>query len=322
MPDLARTQLTLPGFKATPTGLVPSKTLSLVQWEEAGDVLGHIEGRLMWYVGDWLIAGEGKGYLERGKLDEACERFRIAYKTAANAASTCRALKQSSRRRELSYGHHAEVANHDDAEELLDWCEKTDPPQSVQELRAEKRRRSKEAARIPPPKGKYRVIYADPPWQYGDERGGLVGYTAAQDHYETMPLDDICDLPIEDLAHENAVLFLWSPAPLLPEAYEVVDAWGFEYKAEFVWDKVKHNVGHYISVRHELLLICTRGSCTPDASKLPNSVQRIERGKHSEKPGKFYELIEGMYTSGPYIELFARRARKGWKAWGNQLQTS
>jgi len=77
-----------------------------------------------------------------------------------------------------------------------------------------------------------------------------------------------------------------------------------------------------VSVRHELLLICTRGSCVPDSSKLPNSVQRIKRGEHSAKPEEFYALIEEMYTSGPYIELFARNERKGWEQWRNQAQTT
>ena len=135
-----------------------------------------------------------------------------------------------------------------------------------------------------------------------------------------MTLDDLCGLPIADIAHDNAVLFLWATSPLNDDAMVVAKAWGFDYKSQFVWDKVKHNVGHYVSVRHEVLLISTRGSCTPDSSKLPNSVQRIERGQHSEKPEEFYGIIEEMYSSGPYIELFARNQRKGWKSWGNEAQ--
>jgi len=228
--------------------------------------------------------------------------------------------KPSSRRRELSFSHHQETANRDDSDQLLDWAEENDASQK--DLRAEKRRIQKDAARISPPAGKHRVIYADPPWEYGDERQGLNGYTAAVDHYETMSLQEICDLPIANIAHENAVLFLWATSPLLVDALEVTKSWGFEYKQQFVWDKMAHNVGHYVSVRHELLLICTRGSCTPDSSKLPNSVQRIERGEHSEKPEEFYDIIEDMYTKGPYIELFARKERKGWTQWGNQVPTA
>jgi len=244
-------------------------------------------------------------------LEEIAGRFNINYKTAANVSSVCQAFEFSRRRENLSYGHHAEVANRDDADELLDWCEETGA--SVQDLRAEKRRLSKEAARIPPPKGKYRVLYADPPWQYnsGDQHTHTSQETVLGTHYPSMSLDDIRELPIADLAHDNSVLFLWATSPVLDEAIAVCQAWGFKYKTHFVWDKVKHNVGHYVSVRDELLLICTRGSCLPDSDKLINSVQRIERGAHSVKPDEFYEFIETMYTQGPYLELFARKKREG-----------
>jgi len=87
-----------------------------------------------------------------------------------------------------------------------------------------------------------------------------------------------------------------------------------------VWDKIKHNFGHYNSVRHEFLLVCTRGSCTPDAKKLFDSVLTIERsGKHSEKPQEFREIIETLYTHGKRIELFARAAADGWESYGNEV---
>ena len=282
--------------------------------------MAHISGRLSWYIGDWYLTGQEKEFIKYGDAEECAKKFNIPAKRIIDCAHVCRAFEISRRRENLTFGHHAEVANRDDSDDLLDWAEEQDA--SLQDLRAEKRRRQKAAARIAPPAGKYRVIYADPPWEYGDERQGLSGYTAAVDHYPTMSLDELCDLPIENLAHKNAVLFLWTTSPLNDEAFQIVESWGFEYKAQFVWDKMRHNVGHYVSVRHELLLICTRGSCVPDSSKLPNSVQRIKRGEHSAKPEEFYALIEEMYTSGPYIELFARNERKGWEQWRNQAQTT
>lgn len=115
--------MALPGFKLTATGLEPNKTLSREQWEAAGETLGAIEGRLMWYVGDWLNAGEDGGYIERGKLDEACKRFGIAYGTAKNAAMVCRKVERSRRRDHLTFAHHQEVAGRDDAAELLERAE-------------------------------------------------------------------------------------------------------------------------------------------------------------------------------------------------------
>jgi N6-adenosine-specific RNA methylase IME4 len=169
------------------------------------------------------------------------------------------------------------------------------------------------------PKGKYRVIYADPPWQYGDERAGG-NHGGAVDHYNTMGINELKNMPIVSLAEDNAVLFLWATAPLLPEALELINAWGFKYKTNFIWDKVKHNMGHYNSVRHELLLIATKGSCTPDNVELFDSVQSIERtDRHSEKPEEFRKIIETLYIYGNKLELFARKSVEGWEVFGNEI---
>jgi len=166
--------------------------------------------------------------------------------------------------------------------------------------------------------GKFSVIYADPPWNYGNS--GLDGYGHAERHYKTMLADDICHLPVGEYVTTNAVLFLWATSPLLDDALRVIDGWGFEYKTSFIWDKVKHNFGHYNSVRHEFLLLATRGSYTPESKELHDSVIELERtGRHSEKPQYFRELIEKLYPSGSKLELFARQEHEGWKTWGNEV---
>lgn len=180
-------------------------------------------------------------------------------------------------------------------------------------------------AETPPlPDGRYRVIYADPPWQYGNS--GVINdgdnYGRAARHYPTMSIDELSALPVRELAADHAVLFLWVTSPLLEECFPVIRAWGFAYKTSFVWDKVRHNFGHYNSVRHELLLVCTRGSCTPDAAELVDSVQTIERSAiHSQKPEAFRQIIDRLYTHGKRIELFARPGGAppaGWDTWGNE----
>lgn len=165
--------------------------------------------------------------------------------------------------------------------------------------------------------GKFRVIYADPPWSYGGSMNETYG--TADKHYPTMSLDDLCIMPVPDITEDNAVLFLWATSPLLEDAFKVINAWGFKYKASFVWDKVKHVMGHYNSVRHELLLICTKGSCVPENMKLFDSVYEEERTEHSKKPEFFREVIDTIYPSGKRIELFARRSVDGWDTYGNQL---
>ena len=161
---------------------------------------------------------------------------------------------------------------------------------------------------------KYRVIYADPPWSYNDKQNIEV-LGGAEKHYLTMPLDEICKLPIP--AEDNAVLFIWVTSPMLEDSFKVINAWGFKYKTSFVWDKVAHNMGHYNSVRHEFLLICTRGSCTPDVAKLFDSVVSIERTEHSRKPKEFRDMIDTLYPIGNRLEMFAREAPDGWDVWGN-----
>jgi len=176
------------------------------------------------------------------------------------------------------------------------------------------------------PKGKYNVIYADPPWKYGDKcEDGGVQSEGAEKKYPILSIEQLCNYidnkgkKIQECFAENAVLFLWVTSPLLEECFEVIKAWGFKYKASFVWDKVKHNMGHYNSVRHEFLLICVKSSFLPQNKKLYDSVVSIERSKHSEKPEKFREMIMSMYPESKYLEFFARKEVKGWTCYGNEL---
>lgn len=192
----------------------------------------------------------------------------------------------------------------------------------AQELKREAMRMQKNDP-PPLPADKYRVIYADPPWQYNN--AGVINdsdsYGRAARHYPTMSIAELCDLgeQVKEMAEPNAVLFMWVTSPLLEECFDVIRAWGFQYKTSFVWDKVGHNYGHYNSVRHELLLICTRGSCIPDAKTLYDSVISIEKSRtHSEKPDEFRRIIDELYTWGNRVELFARTRADGWQVWGNE----
>lgn len=186
----------------------------------------------------------------------------------------------------------------------------------ITEARRQLQRRTVAEETPPMPQATYRIIYADPPWKYGNQ--GLDDYGHAERHYPAMSIADLCALDVRSLADADAVLFLWVTSPLLAECFAVIEAWGFTYKTSFVWDKVRHNFGHYNSVRHELLLVCTRGSCLPDAPTLFDSVQAIERTEHSVKPEEFRQIIDTLYTRGRRIELFARRDAPGWERWGNE----
>ena len=167
---------------------------------------------------------------------------------------------------------------------------------------------------------KFRVIYADPAWSYNDKQDTPQLGGAAK-HYDTMSVSQICNLPVNEISEKNSVLFLWVTSPLLEDAFTVIKSWGFKYKTSFVWDKIKHNMGHYNSVRHEFLLIATKGSCTPDNKKLYDSVQAIERNNnHSEKPIEFLNIIDDIYNYGNKLEMFCRNIKKEkWYGWGNEI---
>lgn len=162
----------------------------------------------------------------------------------------------------------------------------------------------------------YPVLYADPPWRYDyaetDNR-------VIENQYPTMAIEEICALPVSDLATPDAILFLWATSPKLAESMRVIESWGFTYRTCAVWDKQKIGMGYYFRQRHELLLVATRGSVpTPAPGDRVASVISEPREEHSAKPAKFAELIEAMYPTLPRIELFCRSPRKGWAVWGNQ----
>lgn len=169
-------------------------------------------------------------------------------------------------------------------------------------------------------KEKFRVIYADPAWSYNDKQD-TPNLGGAAKHYDTMSVKQICELPVKEISEKDSVLFLWVTSPLLEDAFEVINSWGFKYKTSFIWDKVKHNMGHYNSVRHEILLIATKGSCVPDNKTLYDSVQSIERNdNHSEKPIEFLNIIDDLYTYGNKLEMFCRKIKKeNWYGWGNEI---
>jgi N6-adenosine-specific RNA methylase IME4 len=171
------------------------------------------------------------------------------------------------------------------------------------------------------PDKKYGVIYADPEWRfevYSRETGMNL---TADNHYPTSPTEEICGRRVGDIAADDCVLFLWATVPMLTHAHEVMAAWGFQYKSNFVWVKDRIGTGYWNRNTHEHLLVGTRGNVPAPApgTQWPSAIEAAV-GRHSEKPEKFYELIEGYFPNLPKIELNARRSRPGWDAWGYEAQ--
>ena len=174
---------------------------------------------------------------------------------------------------------------------------------------------------------KFRTIYADPPWRFQNRTGKIAPENKKLNRYPTMALDEIKALPVNAICEHKAHLYLWVPNALLPEGLEVMKAWGFLYKGNLVWEKVRHDgepdgrgVGFYFRNVTELLLFGVKGN-TNNRTLAPGRSQvnliRTQKQEHSRKPAEFVDLIERC-SSGPYIELFARGVRDGWYLWGNQ----
>jgi N6-adenosine-specific RNA methylase IME4 len=158
------------------------------------------------------------------------------------------------------------------------------------------------------------TIYADPAWDYGNK----ATRAAAEDHYGTMSLDDIKDLPVAELAAEQSLLYLWTTTSFLFDAFFVMREWGFEYKTNIVWDKQTMGLGNYYRISHEHLLVGTRGGLRSNgANQL--TVVPAPREKHSAKPHVFRDIIENTAPGNRRLELFAREQRPGWSVWGNQV---
>lgn len=170
---------------------------------------------------------------------------------------------------------------------------------------------------------KYKIIYADPPWRYNDK--GING--ACENHYSTMNLDDICKLPINDIADNDCVLFLWATYPMLPDALKLIEAWGFKYKTiGFQWIKLNRSgkgfffgLGRWTRGNTEPCLIAIKGK----PKRISGSVSQIIQypiAEHSKKPGIVRKKIVELMGDMPRIELFARQTPRGWDYWGNECE--
>ena len=167
------------------------------------------------------------------------------------------------------------------------------------------------------PSRRYGVIYPDPPWPFEGYSSETSQDRGPARHYPPMTLDAIKALDVPSIAADDCALFLWTPGPTDDQAHEVIRAWGFTYKSQFVWVKPSIGMGYWCRSQHELLLVATRGDIpAPAPGEQWPSVIFAPAREHSRKPDEGYQLIESYYPSLPKIELFARSARPEWDRWG------
>ena len=164
------------------------------------------------------------------------------------------------------------------------------------------------------PSGAFGVVYADPPWQY--DNGGPSG--GVDKHYGTMDLEAIKSLDVPSA--DDCILYLWATVTHMPEALEVMDAWGFNYKTQAVWDKKNLGVGYWFRGQHELLLLGVKGDVhPPDQQHRRSSVFSEQSTVHSKKPKKVRAHIEQAHPDADKLELFSRDSRVGWEVFGDEV---
>lgn len=173
----------------------------------------------------------------------------------------------------------------------------------------------------------FSTILADPPWQFQNRTGKMAPEHNRLMRYKTLSLKKICNLPIKCMAANKAHLYLWVPNALLLEGLKVMEAWGFEYKTNIVWHKIRKDggpdgrgVGFYFRNTTEIILFGVRGKLrTLEPGRTQVNIIRSQKREHSRKPDELYNIIENC-SPAPYLELFARGTRHNWFSWGNQAR--
>ncbi len=321
--------ITLPGWKFSHCRAEPVGEPTIDETQNALTFASATESSSPWWVCDVV------SYInEHTKWGEKASQI-----TAATGFSTDKAYRLSALvkhvaqpERELAPSfEHARVVAKLPAPEQRKWLKKATVEgwgkrELDQELKAsQKRGVIKGTAAL---EGMFRVWLIDFPWRYAQAQPSK---TSASTRYPTMGVKEGIAMGNMVRAHttRHAVAFWWVTAPMLyyatdpdkgPDPFRIMRAWGFEPKTGGVWDKVLHNFGHYLSIRHEHLLIATRGSCTPDrpTPMLDSVFTERKSDVHSEKPKLVYKMIERLYD-GQRCEMFAREPRKGWVSYGNQI---
>jgi N6-adenosine-specific RNA methylase IME4 len=183
-------------------------------------------------------------------------------------------------------------------------------------------------AGLPGLEGQFQTILIDPPWRFENRTGKMAPEHRRLRRYPTMSFPEIRDMPVARHAHDPSHLYLWAPNALLREALDIMQAWGFVYKTNIVWYKIRKDggpdgrgVGFYFRNVTELLLFGVRGKMrTLDPGRTQVNLLATRKREHSRKPTEVYQLIE-QCSPGPYLELFARERQAGWTAWGDEVDT-
>lgn len=312
-------------------GWEPPSDFSEDEWKSSGELLGKSERSIQWLIGDWWIFGNNK-WGKRSAIVQADKWDGPSYEISRKAGYVAERFEIGRRRpnSELTFKHFREVAelSSEAADHLLDEAETN--RWSTRELRAAVHRLRTARGRQPSSETgtvsdlndliaagkKFGCIYADPPWLY-DNQGTRA---STENHYLGMTTDELCEMPIEQLALPDAHLHLWTTNGFLFDAPRIIKAWGFVFRSSFVWVKSSIGIGNYWRNSHEFLLTAIRGNATHFHDHSLRSWMESPRDDHSAKPEEIREMIERA-SPAPFLELFGRLKADGWTVWGNQVES-
>lgn len=266
-----------------------------------------------------MLAGEWSAKDTSEKVVEALEartqRRQLALLAGETSARELKRIDEMNERVSAGFDHDAT------RRDWLNWCNATDPV-DIKELQAKRTELEEREAAIRQTQATTEqgalpnLILADPPWRYDfaetDNR-------QIENQYPSATAEEICDMAPK--TQTNAVVFMWATVAKLQEAFEVISAWGFDYKTSAVWDKEKIGMGYWFRGQHELLLVGTKGKFSPPGQEARvSSVFRESRGKHSAKPECVYQWIERAFPAAIKLEMFCRSPRAGWQTHGNEAK--
>lgn len=165
---------------------------------------------------------------------------------------------------------------------------------------------------------KAQIIFADPAWRFASNSAAKPGRNAMR-HYKTMTDAEICAMPVKEWSEKDAMLFMWTTAPMMARSMPVLGAWGFKYISQVIWEKSRISTGYWARNRHEILIIAKRGKFPcPKPTLFPDSVFKHPTREHSRKPEYFQDRIDEVWPDHTKLELNARRPREGWMIWGDE----
>ena len=302
---------------------IPEGT-SFAEWAELGRTLQQMEKSVMWWIGDWLRFGERK-YGET--YTQALEATGYSKASLQDAKWVACVYETSERSEGLSWCHHRDAASlppADRAEILARAAAEGLSTRETKSLVKQEKNRvgakydtctTDDLAQLIARGDKFGSIYADPPWVYDNQ----TTRAATGNHYGGLSVDELCALPVRELAADDAHLHLWTTNAFLFDCARIFEAWGFEFRSTFVWVKPQMGIGNYWRNSHEFLLTGIRGDAKRFNDHSIKSWLECDRSRHSEKPFVVRDYIRRA-SPGPYLEMFARTPADGWTCWGNEIE--